>query len=149
MKKSLLLMFMCLFLVTGCGKKDKVMICTLNNEVGDIKLVSTYEVYYNDKFVNRIKTEEKMISNNSSLISKYKETVESKYSLYKNVKYYNYSVKIEGNTLISTTDINYSKIDTDKLLKIDSANKELINDGKILVSDVKDVYNQLGVKCKK
>lgn len=148
MKKYLILV-LCLFLLTGCGKKEKIIDCSFNSEVNDIKIVSTYSIFYDDKYVTKIKTNEKMEFSDSNLISKYKKTLESKYSLYKDVKYYNYSIKTDKNTLISTTDINYKKIDIDKLIKIDSDNSSLIKNGKVLVSDVLDVYSQLGIVCKK
>lgn len=41
--------------------------------------------------------------------------------------------------LISKVDINYSKIDTNKLIEIDKANSQIITDGKIRVSSVKNL----------
>ena len=41
--------------------------------------------------------------------------------------------------LISKVDINYSKIDTNKLIEIDKANSQIITDGKIKVSSVKNL----------
>lgn len=150
MKKSLLLLITGIFLLTGCGKKsDKVMTCTIKKNVGDIKIDSVYKATYNGEFVTHIKTKETLISDNANFITQYKKSIETKYSIYKSVKYYKYNVKVNGNTLVSTTDIDYSKIDTDKLIKIDSANKELIKDGKVLLSDVEHVYTQVGATCKK
>ena len=74
--------------------------------------------------------------------------VEDLYSPYKDVEYYEYNVDVTDNKLTSTVDINYAKVDTDKLLEIDSANGQLIKDGKISVDDIKSVYESLGATCK-
>ena len=76
-----------------------------------------------------------------------KAQIESLYSPYNDIEYYEYNVKIEDNKLTSTVDINYEKVDTDKLLEIDSANGQLIKDGKIKVNDIKSVYESLGAIC--
>ena len=65
-------------------------------------------------------------------------------STHKDIKYYTYNVTIDGNKLVSTVHINYAKIDTKKLIEIDSANSQLINDGKVKLSSVKSLYEPLG-----
>jgi hypothetical protein len=59
------------------------------------------------------------------------------------------SVNVEGenNNALSQVDEN-EKIDTKKLIEIDSANSQLIKDGKVKISDVKSLYEQLGATCK-
>ena len=84
----------------------------------------------------------------TDILNTYKEQIESLYSPYKDVEYYEYNVDITDNKLTSTVDINYTKVDTDKLLEIDSANGALIKDGKISVDDIKSVYESLGATCK-
>ena len=69
------------------------------------------------------------------------------YSPYKDVEHYEYNVDISGNTLTSTTKIDYSKIDTDQLIEIDSANGTLIKDGKINIEDIRSAYESVGATC--
>ena len=57
-------------------------------------------------------------------------------------------IKSEKVLVISKVDINYSKIDTNKLIEIDKANSQIITDGKIKVSSVKSLYEKLGATCK-
>ena len=76
-------------------------------------------------------------------LNTYKEQIEKIYTPYKDIKYYTYNVTIDGNKLVSTVDINYAKIDTKKLIEIDSANSQLINDGKVKLSSVKVYMNNL------
>ncbi len=151
-KKSLLFVVISVFalLLTGCGNKEEVktLTCSRSMNQDEIKTSLNYTVSYKGKYVTNVKSVETIESDDSSLLEAYKSQVESTYSPYKNVEHYNYEVKVDGNKLTSTADINYEKIDTEKLIDIDSANGSLIKDGKILVSDIKSVYEQIGATCK-
>ena len=137
-----------MFLVTGCSSTKKTMTCTRSMNQNEMKTNLSYKISYKGDYVTRVKSEESIETSDTSTLNTYKEQIEKIYNPYKDVKYYQYDVRIDGNKLISTVDINYEKIDTDKLIKIDSANSQLINDGKVKVSSVKSFYEQLGATCK-
>ena len=82
-------------------------------------------------------------------LNAYKNTLEAEYERYKDIKYYDNKIKIEKNTITSTRTIDYSKIDTDKLLSAGSEYYELITDGKVKLSALKDLYTKIGMTCKK
>lgn len=143
------------FLITGCSSKSKdivnngnVMTCTRSVNKNGMKTSLNYKVYYDGDDVTRIKSEESIQMENNKSLKGYKEQIEKVYEPYKNVKFYNYNIAIRGNKLISKVDINYSKIDTNKLIEIDKANSQIITDGKIKVSSVKSLYEKLGATCK-
>lgn len=143
------------FLITGCSSKSKdivnngnVMTCTRSVNKNGMKTSLNYKVYYEGYDVTRIKSEESIQMENNKSLKGYKEQIEKVYEPYKNVKFYNYNIAIRGNKLISKVDINYSKIDTNKLIEIDKANSQIITDGKIKVSSVKSLYEKLGATCK-
>ncbi len=138
-----------LFLVTGCGNSDNTssMTCTRTMDQNNIKTSLKYNVEFKDGYVLRIKSVETVETSSSDILDTYKEQIESLYSPYQDVDYYEYNVDIEDNKLTSTVDINYEKVDTDRLLEIDSANGQLIKDGKISVNDIKSVYESLGAIC--
>ncbi len=138
-----------LFLVTGCGNSDNTssMTCTRTMDQNNIKTSLKYNVEFKDGYVLRIKSVETVETSSSDILDTYKEQIESLYSPYQDVDYYEYNVNIEDNKLTSTVDINYEKVDTDRLLEIDSANGQLIKDGKISVNDIKSVYESLGAIC--
>ena len=140
-----------LLLITGCGKSSNFesMTCTRTMNQNEIKTSLKYNVQYEGDYVSKIKTIETIETYNVDTLNTYKEQIESLYSPYKDVEYYKYDVDINDNKLTSTVDINYKKVDTDKLLEIDSANGQLIKDGKIRVDDIKSVYESLGAICKK
>ena len=113
-----------LFLVTGCGNSNDAlsMTCTRTMNQNNIKTSLKYNVEYKDDYVSRIKSVETIETDSSDILNTYKEQIESLYSPYQDVDYYEYNVEIQDNKLTSTVDINYEKVDTDKLLEIDSAN---------------------------
>lgn len=137
------------FLVTGCSSsEEKTMTCTRTMNQSGMKTNLNYKVTYSGDYVNRVQSEESIETDDTTTLNTYKEQIEKIYTPYKDVKYYTYNVTIDGNKLVSTVDINYAKIDTKKLIEIDSANSQLINDGKVKLSSVKSLYEQLGATCK-
>lgn len=137
------------FLVTGCSSsEEKTMTCTRTMNQSGMKTNLNYKVTYSGDYVNRVQSEESIETSDTTTLNTYKEQIEKIYTPYKDVKYYTYNVTIDGNKLVSTVDINYAKIDTKKLIEIDSANSQLINDGKVKLSSVKSLYEQLGATCK-
>lgn len=137
------------FLVTGCSSsEEKTMTCTRTMSQSAMKTNLNYKVTYSGDYVNRVQSEESIETSDTTTLNTYKEQIEKIYTPYKDIKYYTYNVTIDGNKLVSTVDINYAKIDTKKLIEIDSANSQLINDGKVKLSSVKSLYEQLGATCK-
>lgn len=136
--------------LTGCGaEKQKVMTCTRTTNQSNLKMDLSYTVIYKGKYVTTIKSEEKVTTDDTATLEAYKTQVEGIYSPYKDIKYYEYNVDIIDNTLISTTNIDYSKIDTAKMIEVDSSSSQLIKDGKVSVDDVESLYTQLGITCNK
>ena len=123
------------------------MTCTRSMNQNNIKTNLKYSVSYDGDYVTRVKSVETIETDSEDILNSYKSQIESLYSPYKDVDYYKYDVEVNDNKLTSTVDINYEKVDTDKLLEIDSANGQLIKDGKIKVSDIKSVYESLGAIC--
>lgn len=141
-----------LLFVTGCGSEptQEVMTCTRTLNQNNVKMDFAYKVYYTEEYVDVIETTEIVESENTTYLETVKTTVENTYAPYKDIEYYNYDVKVEGNKLTSTTKIEYDKIDTTKLIELDSANGQLIKDGKIKITDVQSVYEgSFGATCSK
>ena len=148
MKKGLIILGICLCLATGCGEKTKKLVCTRKATQNGLDMDVKYEVDYKGKTVQNVKSVEKITSSSNTLLNTYKKTIETTYSPYKDIEHYNYDVKIDGDTLTSTTTINYEKIDTDKMIKGDSANGQLIKNGKVNIDDLKAAYESIGTTCK-
>ena len=138
-----------IFFVTGCGNETKTLTCTIDTNVQDgVDMKSTYKVTYKGDNVSFVESEEKIISEDKKVLETFETAVKNQYSPYDGVEHYDYSVNIDGNTLTSIAKIDYEKIDTDKMIEIDSKNKTLIKNGKIKVSDLKAGYEALGATCK-
>lgn len=150
MKKSFIILGILLLLVTGCGQTqaEEKMVCTRTVNMNNVQMDLRYEVYYEGDNVNKVQSTEKVISDDEATLQTYQDQVESIYSNFDNVEHYNYEVSIEGDTLTSTTDIDYTKIDMDQLLEIDSSVEQLLNDnGKIDLDNITKVYEQAGATC--
>ena len=156
-KKLLILGIIALVLITGCGQgskditvKEEKMVCTRTGNMNNLEMDFNYEVYYEGNNVNKVQTTEKITSEDTSVLEQSKQQIENLYSNFDNIENYNYNVVIEGNTLTSTTDINYEKIDIDELLEIDSSISQLLNDdNKIDLEKITQVYEQTGATCAK
>ena len=155
MKKIIILGVALLILVTGCGQgntttKEEKMICTRTANLNGVEMDLRYEVTYEGENVNRVQTTEKVTTDSEDTLQQYKQQVENIYSNFDNIEHYNYKVEINGNTLTSTTDIDYTKIDIDELLAIDSSIQQLLNDNdKIDLDSITQVYESAGATCEK
>lgn len=151
MKKSILLSTFAIMLVmvTGCGKTAKTLTCTLSGEVvAGTTIESEYKVTYTGKYVDLVESKEVVKSDTKEILDAYKQTVESMYEPFKDIKYYDYSVKLDGDTLTSTSTINYSKIDTQKMIEVNSAIGDIVKDGKLELSILQQSYEKMGATCK-
>lgn len=151
MKKKILgvsLLSITALLLTGCGNTEKTMTCERSLNQSGFKSSLNYTITYKGDYVSRVKSVENVESTNSAVLESFKTQVENLYKAYDGIKYYDYHVDVKDNKLTSTADINYEKVDTAKLIEVDSANGKLIKDGKIKISDIKSVYEQLGATCK-
>ncbi len=139
--------FASLFL-TGCGGKEVVTECVRTGTIQEgVEVSFNYKVSSKNDYVLKVETVEKVISDDKDYLNAFKENVEKMYAPYKDIEEYKYEVTVDGNTLISKTDINYEKIDMDKLIEVDSANSQIIKNGKIKLSDVTNLYNSVGATC--
>ncbi len=149
MKKVMVGIVACLSLrlLTGCGEVQKTMKCSRTMNQNGATMDLQYEVLYTDENVDVVKSTEKVTSEDAELLETYRIMVEKQYESYKDIEHYEYNVNIEGNVLISTTNIDYTKIDTSKLIEVDSANGTLIRDGKVKLGTIKSLYSQMGITC--
>lgn len=151
MKKIILLGIVLLLFVTGCGStKEEKMVCTRTATMNGMEMDFRYEVYYQGNNVNKVKTREKVKSESEVTLKNLENQAKTLYSNFDKIENYDYNVTIEGNTLTSTTNINYQKINIDELLKIDSSIQQLLNDNnKIDLEKITQVYEQTGATCNK
>jgi len=125
------------------------MVCTKTGKQNNLEIDLRYEVEYQSDVVEKVKSQEKIKSSTPSVLESYKDSVTSTYAPYKDIEYYNTDLVIDGDTLTSTVIIDYSKIDTKKLIEIDSSIGQILKDGKISISDMQSLYESIGATCER
>lgn len=149
MKKGIAIACLSVLLLTGCGAgTEKTMTCKRTLNQNGMKFDLQYTVTYKGSTVSHVKSVEKIESDTEDLEA-YKTAVEQTYAPYNDIEHYDTEVKIEGNVLTSTANIDYSKIDANKMIEVDSANKQLFKDGKVNIDDMKSIYEAAGATCEK
>ena len=97
MKKKILLfsgVFIFLILVTGCSKESENLItCTRSMNQNNIKTNLKYNISYEGDYVTRIKSVETVETDSQDILDSYKTQIESIYSPYSDVDYYEYNCK--------------------------------------------------------
>ena len=128
-------------------KESDAMVCNYEVKKDDYTLTGIYTVEYEDNYVTNVKTKEIINSNNDSILQSFKTQISSTYSPYDELEHYNYDIELSDNVLTSTTDIDYTKIDMDKMITIDSSVEKILVDGKININTMKAIYTTMGAKC--
>lgn len=146
--KKLFLIAIGVILFTGC-KSRNIMECSYKSKEDDRTIDLSYKVKYKGSKVISVKSVEKVISNDSDIISSYKDDVEAFYEPFKYIEDYNYKIKSSGDSITVTTSINYNKIDLNEMIMIDPDIEQLMNNGYIDLEQMKISYENLGLECKK
>ena len=125
-------------------KRIFLVVVAMGLMIGLIGCNENKEESISDKSIemnNEIKT--------SNTTEVYKSALEKQYEDYNNIKYYDNSITIKGNELISKTIIDYSKVDTKKMIEVNKENENLIVNGKVKVSALESLYKKNNISCKK
>lgn len=143
----ILTLCMCIYYLSF-GKSSGLMVCTMNSTSYNVNFNTRYEVKYEKRIVTYVTSKEIISSSDESILDNYKMYLENMYTNYKKLDYYNNKVVINDDKLISTTSIDYKKIDTDKLIDIDRSNSAIIEEGKVYLKRIKRQYENIGASCK-
>lgn len=128
--------------------KSGQMLCTYKNSNDTMDVEMSYLITFKDKMVTDLKAKEVIKSNDSKMLSEYKETLDMVYSIYNDLKHYNVEVLIKDKSLITNAVINYKNIDKDEFIKIDPSAENLYEGKKIPLSKLKNKYKNNGAKCR-
>lgn len=131
---------------TGCNGEKK-MTCRRTMVSGNDVVTATYNVWYQGEIVSKIKSIESLTSSNESTLEDYREKMSTLYSPYSGIDYYNYNINQKGNQVSVTLDVNYEKVDVEKLISIDPNNESFFHEGKVYLSTLLDLYENVGVIC--
>lgn len=157
---SILLVFT-IILISGCGKEsledkikreknEKVLKCTRSvTKEEDFTTGFVYSIYYDGDYVTKTVAIEKVTSDDEEILKTYKEAYEKVFSNYKNIDYYDNEVKQKGNTVTSTTVVNYKKVDVNKIIEIEGKEDNIFDDDlKVKKDTLVKFYKKYGITCK-
>ncbi len=157
----IVILLVCVLFVAGCEKKETIESngeevnvtkmehkhCTRTGNAQGAEVSLNYDLYYTGKTLNILKSEEKVISADESILTTYENAYKKVHSNYDGLEYYDTSV-VRGDTAVtSTITINYDKIDIDTLLAIEGEEDNIIEDGKAKVDKWLTLAKKFGTKC--
>ena len=142
---------------TGCEEEKKVakesnynvLHCTRKSTTQDNLTTSLkYSIYYDNLYVTKTVSVEKVTSSSDDLLEKYKTAYENVFANYKGIPYYNNTVEKVGDTVTSTTIIDYEHLDYKKILEIEGEDGNIFeSDGKVKKKTLVSLYKKYGAKC--
>ena len=148
----LIILLIILCIVVGCDNTNnyKVITCTKkanlsdNNTTADLE----YKIYYEEDYVMKTISTEKITSDNTKTLQEYEESYKEVFKKYKNIKYYDNTLAKKDNTITSTTIINYDKVDSKKIIEIEGEDGNIFTDnGKVKLDNLLKVYKKYGSSC--
>lgn len=155
MKKKFNIILGLILLVTfisGCEdtKNYKVITCTRNASLSDNKTTANlkYEIYYENDYVKKTISTEKITSSDKNILKEYESSYKELFSKYKDIKYYDNTITTSNNAITSITKIDYTKVDTDKILELEGENGNIYTkDGSVKLKTLLDLYKKYGSQC--
>ena len=157
-KNKLLVIVICLLLLSGCVKKDKVEIVNTSNKKGEqadnanqninvkgsgklsctregnaIKGLSVefhYYVTYEDGILLNLHSVEKVSGDSQDGLDQYEDAYNKISENYKDIKYYDMIITREDNSVTNDTNINYEKVNIDEIIKIEGTGKNIFDENK-------------------
>lgn len=127
--------------------RNNTMICTYSTTADVYSMKTKYVVKYKNGVVNNVQTKEIFTKYDEETLKEYKSTLENMYMPYSNLDYYDYSITIKDNQVISKININYKKLDMNKFIEIDSKNKDILTNNKVAIKKLKKIYKNNGARC--
>ena len=140
--RFIILILIISFICVGCSDDTKnktaktdenVLHCKRKATTTDGASTSlTYSIYYDGDYVTKTVSVEKVTSDDDAILKKYQTAYENVFSPYKNIDYYDNKVTTTSNSVISTTVIDYNKVDINKIIAIEGSDDNIFeSDGKV------------------
>lgn len=154
-KIFLLFLFVSSLLLTACmndeEKNYKLIRCTREAESAqsdNVNIKLSYEIYYQDDYVKKVIATDKVTSPDSSIVGQYVDSYKKIYASYDGLDHFSNKITVTKNSMTSVTEIDYAHIDTDKLLKIEGSDDNVIDEnGKVPLKDFIAFYEKYGAEC--
>lgn len=151
MKKLFFLVFVSVFVLSGCGKpkvpRERIMECTRNEEKNGVKMDFVYRITYKGDNVLRVNNKEIVVTDNEEIMTYIYDEVQKLVDKFEGVEGYDVTLSLDGNTMTNISNIDYEIVDFDKLIEMDSSTKLLLTDGKIKIYTIRSTYEAMGNVC--
>lgn len=139
-------------MVVGCDSTANYEMITCNKKANLSDSSTTadleYKIYYDKDYVMKTISTEKITSNNEEVLKEYETSYKDVFKKYKDIKYYDNTVTRKENTVTSTTIINYAKVDSKKIIKIEGKDGNIFTDnGKVKLDTLLKLYKKYGSSC--
>lgn len=136
-------------LITGCdeNKSKGHKYCTRSGSVenGDVSL--NYNIYYTGDTLNKIESNEKVTSEDSSVLDTYENAYKGIHVNYKGLDHYNTSVIRTDDSVTSIIVIDYDKVDIDRLIELEGEDDNIFENKIPKVSKWLELGKKVGIKC--
>lgn len=146
-----IILVLILILSVGCEKKDKdlkVINCKIDSVPADsIKVKRTYKIYYKKKLVKRTESEDIITSDDKDLIKKYSTAYQSLANRYQDINDYDFTVKTKKDKVIVRINIDYDKVDVDKILEIEGKDDNIFTGKKVYLDKLLKWTEEHGITC--
>ncbi len=137
--------------LTGCQEKEGTISCDLssNDVISGYKLESNYKLNYKGDYVTSVETVESVTSDNKDIIDVFNSTFEETYkTMQANYGGYTYNISNENGKVTAKVTIDYEKMNLSKFIEDQPTMKDYSKNGKLLVDEIKAIYESTGATCK-
>lgn len=149
---KILLTIIFILVLVGCGKNDNydIITCSKKATLSDNNTTANleYKIYYKGKYVKKTISTETITSNSSETLKEYEKSYKEVFKKYRNIKYYNNTITLDSNTVISKTIIDYTKVDSKKIVEIEGEEGNIFTDeGQVKLDTLLKLYKKYGSTC--
>lgn len=170
-KNSLLIIILLLVLVvTGCEEKkeESTTKTTKSDKIDSIDKVSSkkgtlecsrlgsvengdanfsYTVNYKNDIILYVHSVESVTIEDENTLKQYENAYKEIKSHYDGLKYYDISVKKDGNTVTNTINIDYERVNIQDIIDIEGEEDNIYENNKPMLSKWLDLAKKMGVSC--
>ena len=144
----LVILCLCVFLVSGCEGKNKVHEhCTRGGNLEGANVSLEYDIYYTGDRLNRLVSNEKIISTDKSILDTYEKSFKDINKDYENLKYYDVKVTRTDDSVLSYSDIDFDRVDVNYLIDLEGEDGNIYENGIANVTKWKKFAKKFGTKC--
>lgn len=136
----------------GCDDTSNysLITCTKNASFADDDVTADlkYEIYYEGDYVKKTISTEMITSEDQNILKEYQTSYQNVFSKYQDIQYYDNTVTLKDHTVTSKTVIDYTKVNTDKIVEIEGDKGNIFTDkGKVKLETLLDLYKEYGAQC--